>query len=77
MVALPPNPRSLVDAIHGNQTTFTEAGGPDAYFGFPADATAEEGQAIVDALGAILEAAVVEAMTGTWRPASAGPPEES
>jgi len=77
MVALPPNPRSLVDAIRANQTTFTEAGGPDAYFGFPADATAEEGRAIVDALGAILEEAVVAAMTGRWRPASAGPAEES
>ena len=39
----------------------------------PAEATAEEGRAIVEALGAILEEAVVEAMTKTWRPAAAGP----
>jgi creatinine amidohydrolase len=76
MAELAPNPRSLVDAIRSQQRTFAAAGGPDAYFGFPADATAEEGRAIVDALGAILEEAVIEAMTGTWRPASAGPPEE-
>jgi creatinine amidohydrolase len=61
MSALAPNPRSLVDAIRGGLSTFAEAGGADAYFGFPADATAAEGRAIVDALGAILEEAVVEA----------------
>jgi creatinine amidohydrolase len=62
MARLEANPRSLVDAIHGGQTTFAAAGGADAYFGFPAEATAEEGRAIVDTLGAILAEAVEEAI---------------
>ena len=62
MSALAPNPRSLVDAMRGGQRTFIEAGGPDAYFGFPAEATAEEGRAIVEVLGAILAEAVLEAL---------------
>jgi creatinine amidohydrolase len=51
-----------VDAIRSGQNTFVAAGGPDAYFGFPAEATAEEGRAIVDTLGSILAEAVIEAM---------------
>ena len=62
MSTLTPNPRSLVDAIRSGLSTFTSAGGADAYFGFPADATAEEGHAIVDVLGAILAEAVVDAI---------------
>jgi creatinine amidohydrolase len=62
MQTLPPNPRSLVDAIRTGQTTFAEAGGSDAYFGFPAEATADEGREMVEALGAILEEAVLEAI---------------
>jgi creatinine amidohydrolase len=65
MAALAPNPRSLVDAIRRGDTTFTAAGGPDGYFGFPADATAEEGHAIVEELGAILYDAVVDALAPT------------
>jgi creatinine amidohydrolase len=62
MERLPANPHSLVDAIRSGRATFAEAGGADAYFGFPADATAEEGRGIVETLGAILEEAVLEAM---------------
>jgi len=62
MYRLAPNPRSLVEAIKAGHATFMEAGGPDAFFGFPADATAEEGRAIVDALGEILTEAVMEAL---------------
>ncbi len=62
MATLPPNPRSLVDAIRSGQATFTAAGGAEAYFGFPADATAEEGRAIIETLGSILADAVVEAL---------------
>jgi creatinine amidohydrolase len=58
---LPPNPASLVDAIKRGDRTFAEAGGAQAYFGWPADATAEEGRGTIDELGAILEASVVEA----------------
>jgi len=65
MSTLEPNPRSLVDAIREGHTTFSAAGGSDAYFGAPAEATAEEGRAIVEALGAILADAVVEAIEPT------------
>ena len=60
--ALPPNPASLSVAIREGRTSFAEAGGPRAYFGWPADATAEEGRATVAALGAILADAVLEAL---------------
>lgn len=56
---LAPNPSSLSVAIRAGQTTFAEAGGPRAYFGWPADATADEGRDLVDALGAILEEAAL------------------
>jgi len=65
MATLAPNPRSLIDAIRDGRTTFTAAGGPQAYFGFPAEATAEEGRAILDTLGGILADAVVEAIEPT------------
>lgn len=57
--ALPPNPQSLSVAIRAGQHTFAEAGGPRAYFGWPADATADEGHALVETLGAILEEAAL------------------
>jgi creatinine amidohydrolase len=62
MAELAPNPCSLVDAVRRGQATFSEAGGPEAYFGCPADATAEEGRAIVATLGSILDEAVAEAL---------------
>ena len=55
---LQPNPRSLSDAIKTGKRTFADAGGPRAYFGDPAAATAAEGSRLIDALGAILEEAV-------------------
>lgn len=58
---LAPNPASLSKAIREGKTTFEEAGGPDAYFGWPADASAAEGEATVETLGAILEEAVMAA----------------
>ena len=42
--ALEANPNSLVTAFSKGAKTFTEAGGPDAYFGDPAAATAAEGE---------------------------------
>jgi creatinine amidohydrolase len=60
--SLAPNPRSLVAAIQHGDRTFAEAGGPEAYFGAPAEATAEEGRDIIDRLGAIIEDAVIEAL---------------
>jgi creatinine amidohydrolase len=60
--ALAPNLRSLVTAIQQGEHTFAEAGGPEAYFGAPAEATAAEGRDIIERLGAIIEDAVVEAL---------------
>jgi len=57
--SLAPNPNSLSVAIRAGQATFAEAGGPRAYFGWPADATAEEGRLFIDTLGAILEEAAL------------------
>lgn len=56
---LAPNPKSLSDAIRAGRHTFAEAGGPQAYFGAPAEASADEGRALVYTLGAILEEAAL------------------
>jgi creatinine amidohydrolase len=61
--ALDANPRSLSEAIGEGKRTFGEAGGPDAYFGAPAEATAAEGRETVAELGAILEEAVFQALS--------------
>lgn len=60
--ALAPNPASLVTAIREGKRTFEEAGGARAYFGWPADATAEEGRATAATLGDILAEAVQQAL---------------
>jgi creatinine amidohydrolase len=57
---LPANPASLSEAIGRGRSSFHEAGGPRAYFGWPAEATAEEGRKTVAELGRILADAVVE-----------------
>jgi len=58
---LPPNPQSLSVAIRAGRSNFEEAGGPRAYFGWPADATAAEGRESLATLAAILEDAVMQA----------------
>jgi creatinine amidohydrolase len=58
MAALPANPASLSRAIRDGKTTFEEAGGARAYFGYPSQATADEGRATIEVLGAILDDAV-------------------
>ena len=58
--ALPANPASLSSAIRDGLETFEQAGGPEAYFGDPAAATAAEGERLITVLGGILEQAVVE-----------------
>jgi creatinine amidohydrolase len=65
MSTLAPNPRSLVEAIGRQQQTFLDAGGPQAYFGFPSEATADEGRQVIEMLGSILERAVMEAFDRT------------
>ena len=57
---LAPNPSSLSTAIGDGAATFEEAGGPRAYFGWPAEATAEEGRTTVQTLGRLLADAVGE-----------------
>ena len=57
--SLPANPRSLSVAIRSGQTSFEAAGGPRAYFGAPAAAGTAEGARTIEALGAILEEAVL------------------
>lgn len=59
---LEPNPASLSVAIRDGKRTFEEAGGARAYFGWPAEATAEEGRRTVKVLGALLAEAVLGAV---------------
>jgi creatinine amidohydrolase len=58
---LEPNPSSLSTAIREGHHTFEEAGGARAYFGWPAEATAEEGRTTVETLGRLLAEAVTDA----------------
>jgi creatinine amidohydrolase len=58
--ALPDNPASLSEAIRSGKTSFEEAGGSRAYFGYPSRASAEEGEQTIDTLGKILEESVLE-----------------
>ncbi len=60
LTALEPNPASISDAIRDGKTSFEEAGGPQAYFGEPAAATAEEGRETIRTLGEILAEAVLD-----------------
>lgn len=55
---LPEVSASLAAGIVGGATSFEEAGGPDAYFGAPAAASREQGEALLDELGAILAEAI-------------------
>lgn len=57
---LPPNPASLSRAIRDGKKTFAEAGGPDAYFGWPADATKGEGDQLYGELADIFATAALE-----------------
>ncbi|MEN8376010.1 MAG: creatininase family protein [Gemmatimonadota bacterium] len=59
---LEPNPASLVDAIAAGHSTFEAAGGPRAYFGWPAEASAEEGRRTIQILGEMLAESVREAL---------------
>lgn len=68
---LPANPESLSRAIWKGLKTFEEAGGPQAYFGDPAAATAAEGERTIVVLGEILEEAVLQ-MLGEHAPGGGG-----
>jgi creatinine amidohydrolase len=62
---LEPNPSSLSQAIRQGRRSFAEAGGPRAYFGDPAAATAEEGRVTIGELGALLAEAVLAEVEAT------------
>ncbi len=55
---LPDNPKSLSTAIREGKKTFLEAGGPRAYFGAPAEASAAEGEALYVEMADIFASAV-------------------
>jgi creatinine amidohydrolase len=58
-ISLPPLD-GLLAAIKKGARTFAEAGGEEAYFGDPTAASAEEGEALLEALGEILSVSVME-----------------
>lgn len=60
--SLPAVPASLSRAIRDGASSFAEAGGPRAYFGDPAAASAEEGRASIATLGEILAEAALAAL---------------
>jgi creatinine amidohydrolase len=60
---LTPNPSSLSAAIRAGKKTFEDANGERAYFGYPAQATVEEGARTIDELGSILADAVLEELS--------------
>jgi len=55
------NPASLTEAFAKGARTFAEAGGPDAYFGYPRNASAVEGEASFAIMAASLVRAIEEA----------------
>ncbi|MCA9644103.1 MAG: creatininase family protein [Polyangiaceae bacterium] len=63
-LGLPANPSSLSVAIREGKQSFQEAGGPLAYFGRPAEASAAEGEQTIDTLAEILCEAVVARLQG-------------
>lgn len=56
------NPASLTEAFAHGAKTFTEAGGPEAYFGAPAAASAEEGENSFHVMAQALAGSVREAI---------------
>lgn len=59
---LPDNPASLTEAFAKGAKTFTEAGGPDAYFGHPSAASIAEGKQSYEIMAAALVDAIREAL---------------
>jgi creatinine amidohydrolase len=58
-ISLPPMD-GLAAALKGGATTFSAAGGEDAYFGDPGAASAEEGEAYFETLADILTLSIME-----------------
>ena len=57
-------PISIAEKIRDGARTFNEAGGSEAYFGSPAEATRDEGEATYAALAEMLVTSVIEALEG-------------
>jgi creatinine amidohydrolase len=57
------NPASLTDAFAKGAKTFAQAGGPEAYFGFPRQATVAEGEESLRIMAAALVTAVEEVLS--------------
>jgi creatinine amidohydrolase len=60
-------PISIAEKIRDGARTFNEAGGTEAYFGSPAEATRDEGEASYEALARMLVSAVIEALEAAQR----------
>jgi creatinine amidohydrolase len=60
---LPDNPASLTEAFAKGARTFEQAGGADAYFGYPQQASAMEGAESFKTMAAALVAAIEEALS--------------
>lgn len=69
---LPAVAASLSDAIRSGKTSFEAAGGPRAYFGAPAEASADEGRATIQVLGEILRDAVLAEVDAPGTPPARG-----
>lgn len=61
------NPASLLDAFAKGARTFSDAGGPDAYFGDPAQASAREGEETFATMAEALVVAIREQLARVAR----------
>lgn len=68
---LPENWSSLSDAIRAGLHTFRAAGGPRAYFGAPAKATAQTGASLLEVLSRMLASAALDRLNAL---PTSGPP---
>lgn len=69
--SLAPLPVDLPARIKAGAKSFEECGGPDAYFGDPASATAQDGERLLETLAECSEAAVL-ALPSPFRPGQSG-----
>ncbi|MCS6800216.1 MAG: creatininase family protein [Myxococcota bacterium] len=70
--SLPDNPVSLSRAIREGKASFEQAGGPRAYFGAPAAASAAEGDALLETLADIFATAALELLDRATSVSAAG-----
>lgn len=62
--ALAPNRVDIAARMRDGARTASEAGGPEAWFGDPAGATAAEGERLLDVIAAMIEDAVLPSVDG-------------